>query len=586
MCRCQANRVGAFSSLMAEYDHKVAITTREFALLDGQVGRLRAELIRLRRDVTLAHRELAGTKREIQAAQLLLAPALRELARLEEESSSLLSQQSGLQAATLRETNARLVLAALRAETSAEAANKHLNAVTQASQRDTLTNTPNRALMFDRLNSAIAMAHRNGTHIAVLFLDLDHFKRINDTLGHGIGDEVLQLVARRLEAVVRDSDTVSRHSGDEFLVLLTEVAQASDAALIAAKMLYALSAVSHVGTHLLHLSISIGIAIYPEDGEDAETLINKADIAMYSSKRSGRSGFEFYHKEAASAAQVDIRPDKVKKVFHEKNPVIDDDPLVLLREANTQLVIAALTAQELEAKAKKAHEQQLIIMATIAHELRNPLNPIRTAAGMLNHARTDESMHLRLQGIIERQVIHMSRLVDDLLDGSRMTTGKLRLELQKLELIDVLNAAVDCCRPAINNRHQHLTFRRLTEMISINGDPIRLTQVFSNLLDNASKYTPDGGKIGIAVDIKENEVAIAISDNGIGITEAALPHIFELFVQDTYGLAHHDGGLGIGLAVVRNLVEAHQGSVSVQSAGADCGSEFVVRLPIARMFTH
>ena len=123
-------------------------------------------------------------------------------------------------------------------------------------------------------------------------------------------------------------------------------------------------------------------------------------------------------------------------------------------------------------------------------------------------------------------------------------------------------------------------------MISINGDPIRLTQVFSNLLDNASKYTPDGGKIGIAVDIKENEVAIAISDNGIGITEAALPHIFELFVQDTYGLAHHDGGLGIGLAVVRNLVEAHQGSVSVQSAGADCGSEFVVRLPIARMFTH
>lgn len=109
---------------------------------------------------------------------------------------------------------------------------------------------------------------------------------------------------------------------------------------------------------------------------------------------------------------------------------------------------------------------------------------------------------------------------------------------------------------------------------------MRLTQVFSNLLDNASKYTPEGGKLSIAVGTRGEDVAITVSDNGIGITETALPHIFELFVQDTYGLMHHNGGLGIGLAVVRNLVEAHQGSVSVQSAGVNCGSEFVVILPI------
>jgi diguanylate cyclase (GGDEF)-like protein len=567
---------------MAEYDYKVAAASRELAVLEGQADRLRTDLIKLRRDVTLSNRELANTKRELVAVQLELAPARRELVRLENESSNLLSQHSGLQAAELREANERLVLAALRAETSAEAAINHLNEVTQASQRDVLTDTPNRALMFDRLNNAITLARRNSTHIAVLFLDLDHFKQINDTLGHGIGDEVLQLVARRLEAVVRDSDTVSRHSGDEFLVLLTEVAQASDAALIAAKMLYALSAASHVGDHVLHLSTSIGIAIYPEDGEDAEVLISKADAAMYSSKRSGRSGFEFYREEIATDVESAMHlQEKITKAVYEKTVAIDGEPLAYLREANTQLIIAALTAQELEAKARIAHEQQLNIMATIAHELRNPLSPIRTAAGLLNHARMDESMHLRLQAIIERQVIHMSRLVDDLLDGSRLTTGKLRLEIQRLELVDILNAAVDTCRPAIDGRHQHLTFRRLTSSVNIQGDPIRLTQVFSNLLDNASKYTPDGGKLNILVDATDDAVAITISDNGIGITEAALPHIFELFVQDTYGLVLHNGGLGIGLAVVRNLVEAHQGTVTARSAGVDCGSEFVVTLPIA-----
>jgi signal transduction histidine kinase len=352
--------------------------------------------------------------------------------------------------------------------------------------------------------------------------------------------------------------------------------------LIEAKMLYALSAASHFGDHVLHLSTSIGIAIYPEDGEDAEVLISKADAAMYSSKRSGRSGFEFYREEIATDVESAMHlQEKIIKAVYEKTVAIDGEPLAYLREANTQLIIAALTAQELEAKARIAHEQQLNIMATIAHELRNPLSPIRTAAGLLNHARMDESMHLRLQAIIERQVIHMSRLVDDLLDGSRLTTGKLRLEIQRLELVDILNAAVDTCRPAIDGRHQHLTFRRLTSSVNIQGDPIRLTQVFSNLLDNASKYTPDGGKLNILVDATDDAVAITISDNGIGITEAALPHIFELFVQDTYGLVLHNGGLGIGLAVVRNLVEAHQGTVTARSAGVDCGSEFVVTLPIA-----
>ena len=563
---------------MTDYDYKLTSATHDVAILEGQANRLRAELIKLRRDVALANRELASAKRDLVSAQLELAPARRELARIEEESFKFLSKQAWVHAAELREANEQLVLAALRAENSAETALSHLHEVTQASQRDVLTGTPNRALMLDRLNSAITLARRNDTHIALLFLDLDYFKQINDTLGHRIGDEVLRLVTQRIEAVVRDSDTVSRHSGDEFLILLTEVSHASDAALIAEKMLSILSAASHVGDHVLYLSASIGIAIYPDDGVDAQTLIEKADTAMYSAKRTGRNSFAFCHDQLDKLSYV---VNTSKKHARDSDLSLEAEAVEYMREANTQLVIAALTAQDLEVKARTAYEKQLNVMATIAHELRNPLNPIRTAASMLNHARTDESVHLRLQGIIERQVTHMARLVDDLLDGSRMTTGKLHLELKKLELIDVLDAALDCCRPAIDSRHQLLTFRRLTDPVCIQGDLMRLIQVFSNLLDNASKYTPEGGQIGIAVDIKPTEVAVTISDNGIGITEAALPHIFELFVQDTYGLTHNNAGLGIGLAVVRNLVEAHQGTVTVRSGGANCGSEFIVTLPVA-----
>ncbi|HET7157470.1 MAG TPA: GGDEF domain-containing protein, partial [Burkholderiales bacterium] len=200
--------------------------------------------------------------------------------------------------------NEQLVLAALRAETLAETTVHQLDDLTRSSQRDVLTGTPNRALMLDRLASAIAIARRRGTRTAVLFLDLDAFKQINDTLGHAAGDELLQVVARRLESVVRDSDTVSRHSGDEFLVLLADISQASDASLIAGKMLDALAEPTQMGTQMLNITASLGIAIYPDDGEDVGTLINRADAAMYRAKRNGRARFEF-HGETGPGAEVD-----------------------------------------------------------------------------------------------------------------------------------------------------------------------------------------------------------------------------------------------------------------------------------------
>ena len=224
-----------------------------------------------------------------------------ELARLQRDLGQVQRDFDSARAAQLLEANEHLVLAALRAETLAEMAVNDLDALARVSQRDALTDTPNRTLMLDRLESAIALARRRGTRAAVLFLDLDDFKQINDTLGHAVGDAVLQLVARRAEAVVRDSDTVSRHGGDEFLVLLTEVSKGADAALIAAKLLAAVAAPSRIGEHELRLSASLGIAVYPEDGDATDTLIGRADAAMYRAKKDGPGCFRF-HDEAIFGA--------------------------------------------------------------------------------------------------------------------------------------------------------------------------------------------------------------------------------------------------------------------------------------------
>lgn len=230
--------------------------------LESQVAGLRAELARLQLELA-AHAELEGDR-----------------------------------GAKLRAANEQLVLSALRSQQEAETAAGELDELTHTSQRDALTGTPNRALMRDRLEQAISLARRHGTRTAVLFIDLDAFKPINDEMGHGAGDEVLQLVARRLESLVRESDTVSRHGGDEFLVLLAEVLQASDAQLIVAKMLAALSEPCVVQSRTLRLTASIGIAVFPDDGADAATLIGHADVAMYRVKRRGGHGFEHHHEAA------------------------------------------------------------------------------------------------------------------------------------------------------------------------------------------------------------------------------------------------------------------------------------------------
>jgi len=223
------------------------------------------------------------------------AHALRaELRNLSDNLTEVQRDVGMSRAAQLVEANERLVLAALASQMAAEVATRNLVKVVSENQRDVLTNTPNRTLMQDRLESAMALAQRRGTRAAVLFVDLDNFKRINDTLGHAAGDAVLQTLARRLESCVRESDTVSRHGGDEFLVLLSEVSQASDAALIAKKLLLDIVGPIVVEGQTLHTGASLGIAIFPDDSGDADNLIKLADAAMDRSKRSGGGCYTFY----------------------------------------------------------------------------------------------------------------------------------------------------------------------------------------------------------------------------------------------------------------------------------------------------
>lgn len=263
--------------------------------------------------------------------------------------------------------------------------------------------------------------------------------------------------------------------------------------------------------------------------------------------------------------------------FAEPAPDVRD-----LREANEQLLLAALSAKEHEETAQAAYKRQIAFLATVAHELRNPLMPLRLATHMLSRARTDEAGHNKLQATISGQVAQITRLINDLLDGSRISTGKLRLERTVVDLSDIIDLAVETSRPAMTERNHRFSTVMPSGPIKVLGDPARLTQVLGNLLGNACKYTPEGGKITLQAAVAGDTVSITVADDGIGITAQALPHVFDLFVQDARAAKLSPGGLGIGLAVVRELVNAHEGHVVAGSAGPDLGSQFVVTLPLAR----
>lgn len=528
-----------------------------------------------------AARALAGLKAQSNEVRAEVDEARAYLAELNQEVEAAEHRLQNSNSEQLLEANQNLLLSTLRAQEDADLCAESLKSVSEAASLDTLTELPNRELLLDRFKHAIAMARRKGEHLALLFVDMNHFKTINDTLGHAIGDQVLQRAARCLSSAVREVDTVSRHGGDEFLILLPDIQHPSDTVLVARKVGSALGMPFRIGDHILRLTASIGICVYPDDGETPELLIDRADAAMYRAKRLGMGSFAFHEAGTEHEAASQLAP-----LVSLQHPVIHHAVVMAeheqhnaqLREANEQLVLAALNAQALQAAAEQSQQRQKEFLAVVAHELRNPLTPLGAATSLLRSSNPHDLQ--RMQNIIEEQVNHITRLVGDLLDLSRSSTGKLRLHFRTVDLAKVIDDAINISRPAMDARLQHFRIELPLQPVALEADPIRLNQILSNLLDNASKYTPDGGEISLIVHAHKDEIMIHVRDNGIGISPDALPRVFEPFAQDSHATGFNGQGLGIGLTVVKELVEAHGGTVVVASSGIGLGSEFVVKLPL------
>ncbi|MDP9007811.1 MAG: GGDEF domain-containing protein [Pseudomonadota bacterium] len=248
--------------------------------------------------MTLAARESAVAVREQAADRRQAAADLRDkIADQREEALRATGRHRGHLEKQLMEANENLVVAAVHSQTMTEAAEHATLQMSFKAERDFLTGLPNRALLTDRLAQSIALAQRHRKRVALMFLDVDNFKEINDSLGHSVGDQLLQSTAKRLEACVRHSDTVSRHGGDEFVVLLSEIEAAQDAARAAEKLLKTMAEPHLIGDHRLNVTLSIGISIYPEDGDQVEVVLANADTAMYHAKRDGRNQYKRFTRE-------------------------------------------------------------------------------------------------------------------------------------------------------------------------------------------------------------------------------------------------------------------------------------------------
>lgn len=309
------------------------------------------------REATADLREATADLRHVTADQREETADLREeiadlreqTADLREESTKAKAALSALAGERMREVNERLVIATIHAQTLTENAEQASAQMAHMAEHDFLTGLPNRSLLIDRLTQAIALGQRHAKRVALMYLDLDNFKHINDTLGHEVGDQLLQSVAKRLQTCVRLSDTVSRQGGDEFVVLLAEVEAARDAALSAEKLIKAMAEPHLIGGHHLHITVSIGISLYPDDGGDVDTVIRNADTAMYHAKRSGRNNYQLFNPDMIVQAVERV---SVEKALHR---ALEQHEFVLHYQPKVNLETGAITGAEALLRLRSNH---------------------------------------------------------------------------------------------------------------------------------------------------------------------------------------------------------------------------------------
>jgi PAS domain S-box-containing protein len=248
-------------------------------------------------------------------------------------------------------------------------------------------------------------------------------------------------------------------------------------------------------------------------------------------------------------------------------------------QRNSELALAISKREAAEAELRLAVRQKDAFLAMLAHELRNPLAPIRHAAELLTRSVGNDAKAQNLLAIITRQTDQLIRLVDDLLDVARIAQSRIVLKKEPLEIGSLVDQALETVQPIVGERGHQLRVNKPSTPLYVHGDRARLAQSLSNLLHNAAKYTDPGGAITVAVTAAAEQLELEVRDTGIGITEYLLPQVFDLFVQSEQTLDRAQGGLGIGLSIVKGLIEMHGGTVKAASAGAGCGSTFTIRLP-------
>lgn len=509
--------------------------------------------------------EAPALERSAEKARAELAAVLVDLSHAQEQLEGHLVHQ-------LLAANEQLVIDALRSRALAEVAAERVSELTRSTEFDALTGLPNRLLLFDRLNQALTHAKRHDGRLGLMFVDLDGFKLINDTLGHKVGDAVLCAVGRCLNECVRQVDTVCRLGGDEFVVLLTEITQASDSTLVAEKLLASLAQLTQVDGAPVQVSASIGISVFPDDATDLDALVDCADQAMYRCKRAGGGCHYFFSApESAHDAMGDASEASGNSSGFDGLEESGDQRL-----SSMQASVARQEAEIGELRRASANKDEFL--SVLGHELRNPLAPVITTLDLMRlRAGGHETVE---HSTIRRHLTHVVRLVDDLQDVAKIATGKVDLRLRPTPINDAILEAIAIAKPRLEERQQKFILQAAPETITCMADSVRLEQCVANLLINATKYTPPRGTITLSTRREGETAVISVADNGRGISADALPRVFDLFFQERSDVRQHEPGLGVGLALVRSLVGLHSGSVSVHSDGLGTGSAFVIRLPV------
>jgi signal transduction histidine kinase/CheY-like chemotaxis protein len=279
-----------------------------------------------------------------------------------------------------------------------------------------------------------------------------------------------------------------------------------------------------------------------------------------------------------------VHPDDLDRIERERQEDTRDSRGELVRMLGINIDVTE--RKRMEDALREADRKKDEFLAILAHELRNPLAPLRTGLEILKRAGGNLALAENVCDMMDRALTQSVRLVDDLLDISRISRGKLVLKKERVELAAVVRAAVETSRPFVDEKEHELTVTLPSAPVLLDGDPVRLSQVIANLLNNAAKYSDNGGRIQLLAKVESDEALVSVKDSGVGIATEDLPRVFEMFAQLDTASERSQGGLGIGLSLVKALVEMHGGTIEARSAGIGRGSEFVVRLPVASSQTR